>query len=111
MFPGGINPKQMGKMMRQMGIKSEDLEAEEIVIKLKNGKKLIFKEPQVQSIEMQGTKTYTVIGNPSEESGVPEEDVKMVAEQTGASKEKAKKALEESNGNIAEAIMKLKEKE
>ena len=108
MFPGGINPKQMGKMMRQMGIRSEDLEAEKVEIKLKNGKKLIFKEPQVQSIEMQGTKTYTIMGNPSEESGVPEEDVKMVAEQANVPKEKAKKALEESKGDIAEAIMKLK---
>ncbi|MFA5357810.1 MAG: nascent polypeptide-associated complex protein [archaeon] len=108
MFPGGINPKQMGKMMRQMGIKNEDLEVEEITMKLKNGKKLVFKEPQVQSIEMQGTKTYTVMGNPSEESGVPDDDVEMVAEQANVSKEKAKKALEESNGDIAEAIMKLK---
>jgi nascent polypeptide-associated complex subunit alpha len=91
-----------------MGIKSEDLEAEEVVMKLKNGKKLVFKEPRVQSIEMQGTKTYTIMGKPSEETGIPEDDVKMVAEQTGASKEKAKKALEESGGDIAEAIMKLK---
>jgi len=108
MFPGGVNPKQMGQMMKRFGIKNEELDVKEITMVLKNGKKLFFEEPQVQTIEMQGTRTYTVAGNPKELSGVPEEDVAMVAEQTGASKADAKTALEEANGDIAEAIIKLK---
>jgi nascent polypeptide-associated complex subunit alpha len=39
---------------------------------------------------------------------IGEDDIRMVAEQAGVSKDKAKKALEETKGNIAEAIMKLK---
>jgi nascent polypeptide-associated complex subunit alpha len=108
MFPGGINPKQMGQMMKRMGIKNEELEAKEAIIVLRNGKKIIISNPQIQSIEMQGHKTYTIAGEEHEESGMPEEDIRMVAEQTGATKEQAKTALEEANGDIAEAILKLK---
>ena len=60
-------------------------------------------------MEMQGQKTFTVIGEPKQESTIPVEDIEMVAEQTGKRKEQAKKALEESNGDIAEAIASLKE--
>ena len=109
MFPGGVNPKQMGQMMKRFGIKNDEVDAKEVIIVLNSGKKLIFENPQVQSIEMQGNKTFTIAGNPREESGVPDEDVQMVAESAGVTKDKAKKALEEANGDIAEAILKLKE--
>jgi len=108
MFPGGVNPKQMNQMMKQFGIKNEEINAKEVTILLTNGKKLVFSNPQVTSISMRGTKTYTIAGEAKEESGVPEEDIAMVAEQTNVSKEKAKKALEEANGDIAEAILKIK---
>jgi len=109
MFPGGMNPKNMGRMMKQFGIKSDELEASKVTIELKGGKKLIFDEPQVQCMEVQGNKTYTVIGTPLEETSIPDEDVKMVAEQTGVTEEKAKAALEKANGDIAEAMIALKE--
>lgn len=108
MFPGGMNPKNMGRMMKQLGIKNDELNASKVIIELE-GKKLIFENPQVQLMEMQGQKTYTVIGDPKEESAILEEDVKMVAEQTGKSKEEAIKALEESDGDIAQAISSLSE--
>jgi len=107
MFPGGINPKQMGQMMKRMGIKNEELDAKEVVIILNSGKKLIISNPQVQTIEMQGNKTFTIAGHVKEESGILQEDIDMVAEQSGKTKQEAKKALEESNGDIAEAILKL----
>jgi nascent polypeptide-associated complex subunit alpha len=108
MFPGGVNPKQMGQMMKRFGIKNEELDVKEITMTLKNGKKLLFEEPQVQMIEMQGNKTYTIAGDAKEISGVPQEDIDMVKEQTGASESEVKKALQETNGDIAAAIMKLK---
>ena len=108
MFPGGMNPKNMGRMMKQMGIKNDELNASKVIIELE-GKKLIFENPSVQLMEMQGQKTYTVIGNPKEESAIPKEDIEMVAEQTGKSKEEAQKALKENEGNIAEAISSLSE--
>jgi nascent polypeptide-associated complex subunit alpha len=109
MFPGGVNPKQMGQMMKKFGIKNEEIDAKQVVILLNSGKKLVIDNPQVQSIEMQGNKTYTIAGNAREESGVPDEDVTMVAESAGVSKEKAKEALTKSNGDIAAAIIALKE--
>ena len=42
-----------------------------------------------------------------EEEGIPQEDIDLVAEQTGKSKKEAEKALTETKGDIAEAIMKL----
>ena len=108
MFPGGMNPKNMGRMMKQMGIKNEDIPATKVTIET-DGKKLVFDKPQVQLMEMQGQKTYTIIGTPVEESSIPSEDIDMVAEQANVSKEDAKKALEENDGDIAETISKLSE--
>jgi len=110
MFPGmgGMDPRKMKMMMKQLGIKSEDIDAKRVIFELENGK-LVIDNPQVSAIDMQGQKTYTVMGEAKEEAGgVPEEDVKMVAEQAGVSEKEAKKALEEADGDIAEAISKLK---
>ena len=108
MFPGGVNPKQMAGMMRQFGIKNQEIDASEVVITLRNGKKIKIVDPQVQSIEMKGVKTYSVAGREVEEEGYPEEDVQMVMEQTEASREDTLSALKETNGDIAQAILKLK---
>lgn len=108
MFPGGMNPRNMGRMMKQMGIKNGEIDAKKVIIETNDGSKLVFDSPSVQLMEMQGQKTYTVIGNPSEEKEIPEDDIKMVVEQAEVSKEEAKKALEENDGDIAEAILKLK---
>ena len=110
MFPGmgGMDPRKMKMMMKQLGIKNEDLNVKKVIFELED-KKLIIDDPQVSAIDMQGQKTYTVIGKAREEAGeIPKEDIKMVAEQTSVSEEEAKKALEESDGDIAEAISKLK---
>lgn len=107
---GGFNPSQMKKMMKQLGMKSEELNATKVTIELEDGK-LVIEDPSVTSIEMKGKKTYTVMGKESreEKKEIPAEDIKMVVEQTSVSEEKAKKALEESKGDLAEAITKLKE--
>ncbi len=109
MFPGmgGLDPRKMKMMMKQLGIKSEEIDAKRVIFELENGK-LIIDNPQVSAIDMQGQKTYTVVGNAREEKGVPSEDVKMVAEQAKVSEKEATKALEENDGDIAEAISKLK---
>ncbi len=109
MFPGGMNPRQMQQMMRQLGIKSEELDVKRVIFQMES-KDLIIDNPNVTAVNMQGKKTYTVMGEAREEqAGFPDEDVKMVMGQAGVKKKEAEKALEESNGDIAEAIMKLKE--
>src|SRR3989338_993115 len=107
MFPGmgKMNPKQMQAMMKQFGIKTEEIDAKRVIFELENGKKLVVDNPAVTEMTVQWQKTFTVMGDSKEVAGkaeIPDEDVKMVAEQAGVSKEKARKALEESEGDIAE---------
>lgn len=113
MIPG-VNPRQMQQMMRQMGMSQTELEAEQVVIKLKSGKQLVFENPNVQQIKMQGQETFQLMGTYSEleekaQITISEDDVEMVAEQANVSKDKAKEALENNNGDIAEAIVSLTE--
>jgi len=105
MLPG-INPKQMQKMMEQMGIKSEEINADRVVIE-KAGSQIIITEPQIIEIAMKGQRSFQISGRVEEKALLKEEDVKLVMEKTGASKEKAELALAECKGDIAEAIMKL----
>lgn len=114
MFPGmgKMNPKQMQGMLKQFGIKTEEVDAKRVIFELENGKKLVVDNPAVTAMVMQGHKTFTVMGDAKEEAGeasIPDADVKMVAEQAKVSKEKARKALEDSEGDIAEAISSLNE--
>ncbi|CAD5245109.1 nascent polypeptide-associated complex protein [Thermococcus camini] len=108
----GMNPRQMKKLMRQMGIKMEELnDVKEVVIRLEN-KEIIIKDPAITIITAQGEKSYQIIPGSEEVRAIvsiPEEDIKLVMEQTGVDYETAKKALEEANGDLAEAILKLTE--
>jgi len=109
MFPGGgLNPKAMQRMMKQMGIKNEEIDAERVVIEGKT-KKIVIENPSVTAIVMQGKKTYTVMGEETEEGkGVSREDIEMVAKQADVSEKKAEAALRKNEGDIAEAILELK---
>ncbi|MFH1290744.1 MAG: nascent polypeptide-associated complex protein [Nanoarchaeota archaeon] len=113
MFPGlgGMNPKKMQGMMKQLGIQQDDIPAEKVTIEKTDGSKLVIEDPQVQKIVMQGQTSYQVVGEAKEEAGeaFTKEDIKLVAEKTGKSKDEAKSALEQTNGDIAEAILKLSE--
>ncbi|MCK4968438.1 MAG: nascent polypeptide-associated complex protein [Candidatus Aenigmarchaeota archaeon] len=106
---GKINPKQMDKMMRQMGMKSLDIDASEVIIKCKD-KDIVITNPGVQKILMMGQESFQITGVINERSidVFSNEDVLMVAEQTGVSEDEAKAALKNTNGEIAEAIMSLK---
>jgi len=107
----GMNPKQMQKLMKQLGIKMEELEGvKEVVIKLEN-KEIIIKDAAVTVVTAMGEKNYQIVGKEEvrEVLNIPEEDIKLVMEQTGVDYETAKKALEETKGDLAEAILKLQE--
>jgi len=93
--------------MRQMGIKTEQLEATRVIIETSSGR-LVVEEPQVIQITAQGQKSFQISGQVRSEAG-SEEDVKMVMEQTGCSEEEAKAALEKTKGDIAQAILMLTE--
>ena len=107
---GGINPSQMKSMMRQMGIKQEDIEAQRVIIQTAE-KNIIIEPAAVQKITMQGQTSFQISGEVREESneGISQEDIDMVSEKTKKSKEEAKAALQNSGGDIAQAIISLSE--
>ena len=111
MIPG-MNPREMAKAMKKLGIKQDDLDAKKVVITLAD-KELVFENPQVLKVDMMGQKSYQITGTPIEQSlnsepDISEEDIRTVMEQTGASKLAAKKAIEDAQGDLAEAILNLK---
>ncbi|MBP5474741.1 MAG: nascent polypeptide-associated complex protein [Methanomicrobium sp.] len=111
MIPG-VNPKQMKAMMKKLGMKMEQFEdVERVIVYTKKGN-YIFENAEVVATTMQGATTYQLSGDmrfEEAETVIPEEDVAMVAEQASVSKEAALAALKETNGDIAEAILKLSE--
>ncbi len=111
MIPG-VNPKQMKAMMKKLGMKMEQFEdVERVIVYTKKGN-YIFENAEVVATTMQGATTYQLSGDmrfEEAETVIPDEDVAMVAEQASVSKEAALAALKETNGDIAEAILKLSE--
>ena len=117
-----MNPRQMKQMMKRAGIKMEELDdVQEVIIRTKS-KDYRVTQAQVQVVDMHGQKSYQIAGVTEElakgaagEAGaeapsgpaIPAEDIALVAERTGASEAEARKALEECNGEVAEAIIKL----
>ena len=106
-----MNPRKMKQMMKQMGIDVEELDAERVVIETADGDDLVFDGAQVTKMDAQGQETYQIVGSPNAvadagtggaaaveggdaddpalddaddgDEGIPEEDVKLVAQQAG----------------------------
>jgi nascent polypeptide-associated complex subunit alpha len=106
---GNINPKQMQGMMKKMGIAQTEIRAKRVIIECED-KNIILENPSVLRISMQGQVSYQISGPETEESteSFSEDDIKMVMEKTGKSKEEVTEALEKNEGDIAETIMQLK---
>jgi nascent polypeptide-associated complex subunit alpha len=105
-----LNPKQMEKMAKQLGMKMEEIDAEQVIIKLQAGGEIVIDNPQVSKINVMGQDTFQITGDISEkdEDESDDEDVEIVAEKAGVSHDEAKRVLDETN-DIAEAILRLKE--
>ena len=70
----------------------------------------MFNDASVSIMNAQGVDTYQVVGTPEEvtrELVIPDDDVKLVAEQTGVSQDAAREALKTANRDLAEAILSL----
>ncbi|PIN77429.1 nascent polypeptide-associated complex protein [Candidatus Woesearchaeota archaeon CG_4_10_14_0_2_um_filter_33_10] len=111
MFPG-MNSRKAAQMMKKMGIQQVEISATEVIIKTPE-KEIIITEPQVSKINMMGQETFQIIGNINErelstEPEINEEDIKTVMEQADVTEEEAKKAIEDSEGDLAKAILSLK---
>jgi nascent polypeptide-associated complex subunit alpha len=110
MLPGGINPKKMKQMMKQLGMQVEQIEDVEQVLIITPKGKYIFDAAEVSAMTMQGVTTFQIAGQPRFEAAapaIPDDDVKLVMEQTNKTEEAARAALVAAKGDIAEAILKL----
>lgn len=107
MFPG-INPRDLEKAMKKMGIKQEALDATQVIIKTKD-KELLINNPEVLKIDMMGKESFQVSGEIEERElkKYTEEDVKTVMEKADCTEKEARKSLENNDGNIAAAILEL----
>jgi nascent polypeptide-associated complex subunit alpha len=123
MMPGHMNPRQVKQAMRKLGIKTEELQdVTDVVIRTKT-QQYVIKDAAVTIMEMQGQKQFQIVGEveltaleaPSvkmaapvpQAPSIPEDDIKLVMDQTGASREKAIEALTATDGQPAEAILKI----
>jgi len=122
-----INPRELQKQLKQlkrMGLKMEQLEAEEVSI-ISKDRVMLLKNPQVMVLEFGNQKVYYIIPESVEERMLSEEvkstpstattpsvegvsissdDIEFVASYLGVSKEKATELLKKAGGDIAKAI-------
>ena len=107
-----MNPRKMQQMMKQLGIQQVEIPASEVIIK-SDQKDIIITNPSVSKVNMMGQETFQIMGVVEErlhtlQLEISEEDIKTVMEQTGVDEETARKALEDHDGDLAEAILTLK---
>lgn len=104
-----FNPKNMEKMMKQMGMDMEEVPATRVIVETADGNNLVFESPDLNKIKVQGQEMFQLQGDYEEQAAGPDpDDVELVMEQTGASEEDAKQALDEHD-DLTDAIMSLSE--
>jgi nascent polypeptide-associated complex subunit alpha len=111
-MPGRMNPRQMNQMMKRLGINVKTIDNVEKIIIETDTKVYEFDDAEVTIMEAQGQKTFQISGEPSirnKKEDTKQDDIQLIMDQTGASEEEAKQALEDADGDIAQAIMKLTE--
>lgn len=100
-------------MMQRMGLSMGQMPDVQEVVFRTGTKEIIVENPEVAVLELRGQKIFQVTGERIIEKmvekrvAIPEEDVRLVADQTGKSMEEAKRALEETEGDLAKAILLL----
>jgi len=111
-----VSPREAKRMMQRIGLNMEPVpDAEQVTIKTRT-KEIIIENPEVAILTLHGQKIYQITGEKitekpiKKEVGIPEEDVQLVASQTGKSPEEARRALEEAEGDLAKAILLLQSK-
>ncbi len=106
-----MNPRQMQKMMKQMGIQQVELDAVEVIIRTHDAE-LVFSQPQVSKVNMMGQETYQVVGTPHQRAlsatpDISEDDIKTVMDQAGVDRNVAEEAIAKREGDLAQAILDL----
>ena len=104
--------RQMRRMMDKMGLDMEEIpNVQEDIIKT-DKKEIIIPKPSVTEMKSKENSIFQVIAESFEEKEleVPifsEDDIMLVCQQASCDEEKAKDALAETKGDIAQAILRL----
>ena len=103
-----MNPKLLKQAMKRMGVKQEEIDAKEVIIKCED-KDLVIRNPKVSKVNVMGQESLQVVGEIEEVKAekFSENDVKVVVEKAECSEEEAKNALEKADGDLAAAILSL----
>lgn len=133
----GMDPRAMAAAMKRMGIDVRDIpDVEEVVVRTAD-KEYRFRRAQVSVMKAQGQETWTIVGKPetlprtataapsnmtpggvgvplpSMPAPLPEtyqptgEDIRTVMDAAHCSEAAARKALAETDGDLAQAILNL----
>lgn len=112
----GFSSRELRRLMRRLGMEMKPIENVRRVIIEAEDRNYIVEQPQVLVMSMRkGETVVQIFGKLKEEEKkegkealeISEEDVELVASQAGVSKEEARKALMEAEGDIAAAILLL----
>ncbi|MEL9991431.1 MAG: nascent polypeptide-associated complex protein [Thermoproteus sp.] len=121
-----LNPRELERYLKRMGIKMEEVDAAYVEIGLKNGDVLRIEGPAVALLKLPNK--VLVYQVQAQESSVSvkkreappqtssagytptDEDISLVMEQTGATREEAEQALREAKGDLVQAVMSLMQK-
>jgi nascent polypeptide-associated complex subunit alpha len=124
--------RQMRRRMQQQGVEMDQIEATRVIIE-GTEKTLILEQPEVILMKQGGQEIYQIIGQAEERSSddisimsdeevedkelleatetkptITENDIMLVATQANVAKKEAESVLNECNGDIAKAILFLK---
>ncbi len=99
-------------MMEKMGVTMDQIEGVEEVIIRTPEKDLVIKNANVSEMKVKGSKIFQVVGEDIEERmrekpKYTRDDVLLVAQQAKVSEAKAEQALKDTNGDLAQAILRL----
>ena len=105
------NSRRARRMMKNMGLNMDEMPDIERVILQGPKREIIIEDAKVTSLNVQGQKMFQIAGGKLTENTVetkleiPEGDILLVSQQTGVSLDRARVALEESEGDLARAIL------
>jgi len=108
-----VSPREAKRMMQRMGLSMGEMPDVQQVVFKTSTKEIIIENPEVAIMEMRGQKIFQVTGEKIVEKAIekkttiPEEDVQLVAAQAKVSVEEARAALEQTKGDLAQAILLL----
>ena len=131
---GQAGSRQMRRRMQQQGIEMDQIDAIRVIIEGAE-KTLVIEQPEVILMKQSGQEIYQIIGKAEEYSPeslvftaankiesedfneeleikpkITENDIMLVASQGNVDKKEAESVLKECNGDIAKAILFLKNK-